>query len=118
MKASDLRNPTSRLLEPELEDLAWIRYGCDFNRQIGRPPLHAQRPSSARRCLSGLHADDLAGMPIALADHRHGCTAGRRSSRRGSRATSVSVLPLVGGGGESIRPSTRVDPYCPSGSVL
>lgn len=58
-------------------------YDCDFNQQLGLP-LAGRSPSGGRRHLSGLLEDDLAGAPIAVADHCYGCAAGQGSSCGGA----------------------------------
>jgi len=63
-------------------------FDCDFNQQLGLP-AHTRDTSGARRHLSDLLAGDLAGAPIAVADHCYGCTAGQGSSCGGSLNTTL-----------------------------
>ena len=59
-------------------------YDCDFNQMLGLP---LGRNSSAVY-LSDLMQTDFAGMPITIADHCYGCTAGQGSSCGGALADS------------------------------
>lgn len=58
-------------------------YDCDFNQMLGMPlggqPLH----------LTELIYRDLAGLPVAVADHCYGCTAGQGSSCGGALGDSA-----------------------------
>ena len=85
-------------------DWQGVLYDCDFNQQLGLP-LHGEGRAGVRRHLSDLLADDFSDMPIAVADHCYGCTAGQGSSCGGS------LLPLPGEGGESTRRPAGVDPH-------
>jgi radical SAM/Cys-rich protein len=58
-------------------------YDCDFNQMLGIP-MHAA--GRARSKLADLIGRDLAGSPIAVADHCYGCTAGQGSSCGGALA--------------------------------
>ncbi|MAT52182.1 MAG: radical SAM protein [Porticoccaceae bacterium] len=58
-------------------------YDCDFNQQLGLPVVDHARPGR-RPDLRTLLVEDLAGMPIATADHCYGCTAGQGSSCGGA----------------------------------
>jgi radical SAM/Cys-rich protein len=58
-------------------------YDCDFNQMLGIP---LRDSTSRRRHLRDLLASDLAGAPIAVADHCYGCTAGQGSSCGGALA--------------------------------
>jgi hypothetical protein len=58
-------------------------YDCDFNQMLGLPMAVAGRP---RTKLADLIGRDLAGNPIAVADHCYGCTAGQGSSCGGALA--------------------------------
>jgi radical SAM/Cys-rich protein len=58
-------------------------YDCDFNQMLGIP---LRDSTSRRRHLTDLLASDLAGVPIAVADHCYGCTAGQGSSCGGALA--------------------------------
>jgi len=54
-------------------------YDCDFNQMLDLP-LAAQ----AKRHLRDLQLDQLKDLPIAIADHCYGCTAGQGSSCGGA----------------------------------
>lgn len=56
-------------------------YDCDFNQMLGLPLVHAGK---SRIHLSQLMGADLAGNPIAVADHCYGCSAGQGSSCGGA----------------------------------
>ncbi len=64
----------------------WV-YDCDFNQMLGLPLRAGGR---ARTHLSELTAAALAGLPIAVADHCYGCTAGQGSSCGGSLAAATA----------------------------
>jgi hypothetical protein len=55
-------------------------YDCDFNQQLGLP-LGAERQ---KRHLSEISAPALTGMPIRVAEHCYGCTAGQGSGCSGA----------------------------------
>jgi radical SAM/Cys-rich protein len=56
-------------------------YDCDFNQMLG---LHAEIGARARTHISSLGKRDLTGMPIRVADHCYGCTAGQGSGCGGA----------------------------------
>jgi radical SAM/Cys-rich protein len=56
-------------------------YDCDFNQMLGLPLGQGHRP---RTHLSHLDVDALEGLPIRVADHCYGCTAGQGSSCGGA----------------------------------
>lgn len=56
-------------------------YDCDFNQMLG---LAVRTASGKRRHLSDLMGVDLEGLPIEVADHCYGCTAGQGSSCGGA----------------------------------
>jgi radical SAM/Cys-rich protein len=58
-------------------------FDCDFNQMLGIPLVVAGR---RRVKLTDLIGRDLAGNPIAVADHCYGCTAGQGSSCGGALA--------------------------------
>jgi radical SAM/Cys-rich protein len=58
-------------------------YDCDFNQMLGIPLVVAGK---RRRHVSELAQMPLAGLPIAVADHCYGCTAGQGSSCGGALA--------------------------------
>ncbi len=58
-------------------------FDCDFNQMLGIPLVTAGKP---RRHVADLLVEDLAGAPIAVADHCYGCTAGQGSSCGGALA--------------------------------
>ena len=57
-------------------------YDCDFNQMLGLP--FGQKSTGVH--LSDLMQMDFAGMPITIADHCYGCTAGQGSSCGGALA--------------------------------
>ncbi|MFM8278151.1 MAG: arsenosugar biosynthesis radical SAM (seleno)protein ArsS [Cyanobium sp.] len=57
-------------------------HDCDFNQQLGMGLAAAALPAGAQ--LRDLLHHDLDGLPIQVADHCYGCTAGRGSSCGGS----------------------------------
>jgi radical SAM/Cys-rich protein len=59
-------------------------YDCDFNQMLGLPLAYKGR---SRRHLRDLIGADLAGNPIAVANHCYGCTAGQGSSCGGALAS-------------------------------
>jgi len=61
-------------------------YDCDFNQMLG---LRAARLKSARPHLRDLLDNDPEGLPIAVADHCYGCTAGQGSSCGGALADAA-----------------------------
>ena len=56
-------------------------YDCDFNQMLGLPLGQGHRP---RTHLSPLDVDAMPGLPIRVADHCYGCTAGQGSSCGGA----------------------------------
>jgi radical SAM/Cys-rich protein len=62
----------------------WL-HDCDFNQMLGIP-LRADGRRGAELHLRDLLARDLAGNPIAVADHCYACTAGQGSSCGGALA--------------------------------
>ena len=56
-------------------------YDCDFNQMLGLPLYEGHRP---RTHLSQLDVGALEGLPIRVADHCYGCTAGQGSSCGGA----------------------------------
>ncbi len=56
-------------------------YDCDFNQMLGLPFGQGPRP---RTHLSQLDVETLDGLPIRVADHCYGCTAGQGSSCGGA----------------------------------
>lgn len=56
-------------------------YDCDFNQMLGLPSQIGMRPRSHIRELKGVA---LQGLPIRIADHCYGCTAGQGSSCGGA----------------------------------
>ena len=56
-------------------------YDCDFNQMLGLPLRLNGHP---RRHLSDLMGVDVEGLPIEVADHCYGCTAGQGSSCGGA----------------------------------
>lgn len=68
-------------------------YDCDFNQQLGLPIREGGKP---RVHLSEVPVDRLQGMPIRVANHCFGCTAGQGSSCGG--ALGDANEPAAGGG--------------------
>ena len=56
-------------------------YDCDFNQMLGLPMSYRGRPKTHMRDLIDR---DLTGLPITVADHCYGCTAGAGSSCGGA----------------------------------
>ena len=56
-------------------------YDCDFNQMLGLPLGQGHRP---RTHLTALDAGALEGLPIRVAEHCYGCTAGQGSSCGGA----------------------------------
>jgi radical SAM/Cys-rich protein len=56
-------------------------YDCDFNQMLG---LHASIRGRPRTHISSLVKGDFTGMPIRVADHCYGCTAGQGSGCGGA----------------------------------
>jgi radical SAM/Cys-rich protein len=56
-------------------------YDCDFNQMLGIP---MQDAGGRRMHLADLLVEDIDGLPIAVADHCYGCTAGQGSSCGGA----------------------------------
>jgi len=56
-------------------------YDCDFNQMLDIPMIASDKPKTQ---LSELTHAQLAGRPIAVADHCYGCTAGQGSSCGGA----------------------------------
>jgi radical SAM/Cys-rich protein len=56
-------------------------YDCDFNQMLGIP---LQLPGKGKCRLQDLKGRDLEGLPIAVADHCYGCTAGQGCSCGGA----------------------------------
>ena len=69
-------------------------YDCDFNQQLGLALPNtrmAKGMGMGRPHLRGLLTTDLAGLPIRVADHCYGCTAGQGSSCGGSLGEGASA---------------------------
>lgn len=58
-------------------------YDCDFNQMLDLPLAYNNRPKTH---ISDLLGTDIEGLPIAVADHCYGCTAGQGSSCGGALA--------------------------------
>jgi len=64
-------------------------YDCDFNQMLGMPALGSgSRPAR----IEDLLVQDVAGRPIAIADHCYGCTAGQGSSCGGALGEAPAPL--------------------------
>lgn len=71
-------------------------YDCDFNQMLDMPLGAA---SGRKAHLRDLVDMDLAGMPIRIADHCYGCTAGQGSSCGGALSDVASAPPLKSSAG-------------------
>ena len=65
-------------------------FDCDFNQQLGLPLSLGRR---ARSHISELEADALEDLPIRVADHCFGCTAGQGSSCGGALGAATAPAP-------------------------
>ena len=65
-------------------------YDCDFNQQLG---LALNGAGGARMHISEITASTLEGLPIAVADHCYGCTAGQGSSCGGALGAEIAPAP-------------------------
>lgn len=61
-------------------------YDCDFNQMLNMPLPMKRSDAAQAPHLRDLLAQDIDGMPIAIADHCYGCTAGQGSSCGGALA--------------------------------
>ena len=61
-------------------------YDCDFNQMLALPMRIGKAGITARPHLRDLLGVDVAGLPITIADHCYGCTAGQGSSCGGALA--------------------------------
>jgi radical SAM/Cys-rich protein len=68
-------------------------FDCDFNQQLGLPLSLGRR---GRTHISELAADALEGLPIRVADHCFGCTAGQGSSCGGALGAASAPAPVCG----------------------
>ena len=68
-------------------------YDCDFNQQLG---LALSVPGSGRRHIGEVTAAILAGLPIRVAEHCYGCTAGQGSSCGGALGQETAPAPNCG----------------------
>ena len=58
-------------------------YDCDFNQMLGLP---ISLKGKSRTHISEISDDEMEGLPIIIADHCYGCTAGQGSSCGGALA--------------------------------
>jgi len=65
-------------------------YDCDFNQQLGLALTDGER---ARLHITGVTAAVLEGLPIRVADHCYGCTAGQGSSCGGALENETAPAP-------------------------
>ena len=65
-------------------------YDCDFNQQLG---LALADKSRARLHITGATVALLEGLPIRVADHCYGCTAGQGSSCGGALESEIAPAP-------------------------
>jgi radical SAM/Cys-rich protein len=65
-------------------------YDCDFNQQLGLALAHGSR---ARLHITEATAAALEGLPIRVADHCYGCTAGQGSSCGGALESETAPVP-------------------------
>jgi radical SAM/Cys-rich protein len=70
-------------------------YDCDFNQMLGLPLAAGGRPRSR---LCDLLTTSLAGLPIQVAEHCFGCTAGQGSSCSGALDGEAPVARAAGSG--------------------
>ena len=85
-------------------------YDCDFNQQLGLalPDEAPPAPAHQRR-----HVASLERLPIRVADHCYGCTAGQGSSCGGAlRARNRAGAEL-----QQLSVPHRYDDACPAGSA-
>ncbi len=68
-------------------------YDCDFNQMLG---LRARLPETSRPHVRDLLVADAAGVPIRIADHCYGCTAGQGSSCGGALESDAVVHAASG----------------------
>ena len=68
-------------------------YDCDFNQQLG---ITLNDPSGDRLHISAVNAAGLAKLPIRVADHCYGCTAGQGSSCGGALGHETAPAPTCG----------------------
>ena len=61
-------------------------YDCDFNQMLNMPLPMKRTDAAQAPHLRDLLAQDIDGMPISIADHCYGCTAGQGSSCGGALA--------------------------------
>jgi hypothetical protein len=65
-------------------------YDCDFNQMLHLPLIGTSKPKPHLR---DLFAASLEGMPIAVAEHCYGCTAGQGSSCGGALGAAENAAP-------------------------
>ena len=65
-------------------------FDCDFNQQLGLPLSLGRR---TRSHISEIVADSLEDLPIRVADHCFGCTAGQGSSCGGALGSATAPAP-------------------------
>ena len=68
-------------------------YDCDFNQQLGLALTH---DNGSRLHLTGASIAMLEGLPIRVADHCYGCTAGQGSSCGGALEAQTAPAPSCG----------------------
>jgi radical SAM/Cys-rich protein len=68
-------------------------YDCDFNQQLGLALTHQNHP---RLHLSDTSVALLEALPIRVADHCYGCTAGQGSSCGGALESATAPAPSCG----------------------
>lgn len=68
-------------------------YDCDFNQQLG---LALMGKNHARLHITDVNAALLEGLPIRVADHCYGCTAGQGSSCGGALESETAPAPGCG----------------------
>ncbi|UVW30048.1 arsenosugar biosynthesis radical SAM (seleno)protein ArsS [Massilia sp. H6] len=85
LKANYLEQNLDSVMCRSLVSVDWqgFLYDCDFNQMLGmRAPIGA----GGRPHLRDLLREEVEGLPIAIADHCYGCTAGQGSSCGGALA--------------------------------
>lgn len=83
LKSAYQESNLSTLMCRSLLSIDWQGYlfDCDFNQMLGLPTMLGRKPKTHIKDIS---ASQLTGLPISIADHCYGCTAGQGSSCGGA----------------------------------
>ncbi|MDH5445645.1 MAG: arsenosugar biosynthesis radical SAM protein ArsS [Gammaproteobacteria bacterium] len=83
LKSAYQESNVSTVMCRSLLSISWqgYLYDCDFNQMLGMPTMLGMRPKTHIRDIT---ATQLTGLPISVADHCYGCTAGQGSSCGGA----------------------------------